>query len=52
MAENVAITALRQRLGFVQGLIQRCNKQLEAPDAPTRNPVRDQSYIKLIKRAG
>jgi hypothetical protein len=35
---NVAATALRKRLAFVQGLIQRCNMQLDPPDTPTLGP--------------
>ena len=35
---NVAVTALRKRLGFVQGLIQQCNMQLDPPDAATLDP--------------
>ena len=35
---NVAVTALRKRLAFVQGLIQRCNVQLDPPDAATLGP--------------
>jgi len=35
---NVAVTALRKRLGFVQGLIQQCNVQLDPPDAATLDP--------------
>ena len=32
---NVAATALRKRLAFVQGLIQRCNVQLNPPVTAT-----------------
>jgi hypothetical protein len=32
---NVAVTALRKRLAFVQALIQRCNLQLDPPDTAT-----------------
>lgn len=35
---NVAVTALRKRLAFVQGLIQRRNVQLDAPAAATLGP--------------
>jgi len=35
---NVAVTALRKRLAFVQGLIQRRNVQLDGPDAATLGP--------------
>src|SRR6266568_2665388 len=35
---NVAVTALRKRLGFVQGLIQQCNVQLDPPGAATLDP--------------
>jgi hypothetical protein len=35
---NVAVTALRKRLGFVQGLIQQCNVQLDPPDAAALDP--------------
>jgi hypothetical protein len=34
---NVAVTALRKRLAFVQGLIHRCNVRLDPP-APPRSP--------------
>jgi hypothetical protein len=33
---NVAVTALRKRLAFLQGLIQRCNVQLHPPDTVTQ----------------
>jgi hypothetical protein len=35
---NVAATALRARLAFVQGLIQQCNLQLDPPDTATLGP--------------
>jgi hypothetical protein len=35
---NVAVTALRKRLAFVQRLIQRCTAQLDPPDAATLGP--------------
>jgi hypothetical protein len=35
---NVAVTALRKRLAFVQRLIQRCNGRLDPPDATTLGP--------------
>jgi len=35
---NVVVTALRKRLAFVQGLIQRCNVPRDPPDAPTLDP--------------
>jgi hypothetical protein len=35
---NVAVTALRKRLAFVQGLIQRCTVPLDPPDAATLGP--------------
>ena len=35
---NVAVTALRKRLAFVQGLIQRCSVPLDPPDAATLGP--------------
>jgi hypothetical protein len=35
---NVAATALRTRLAFVQRLIQQCNLQLDPPDTATLGP--------------
>jgi hypothetical protein len=35
---NVALTALRKRLAFVQGLIQRCNAQTDSP-ADSGTPI-------------
>jgi len=35
---NVAVTALCKRLAFVQALIQRCNRQVDPPDASTLGP--------------
>src|ERR1700694_5558438 len=35
---NVAVTALRKRLAFVQGLIQWCRVPLDPPDAATPGP--------------
>jgi hypothetical protein len=35
---NVAVTALRKRLAFVRGLIQRCHVPLDPPDATTLGP--------------
>ena len=35
---NAALTALRKRLAFVQGLIQRCNLNLDYPPDATTGP--------------
>ena len=36
---NVAVTALRKRLAFVQGLIQRCNVQNVPPADAGTHPI-------------
>src|SRR5207302_525288 len=46
---NVAVSALRKRLAFVQALIQQCSVQPDPPSAtiPGRGP--GPSYVKLPK---
>jgi len=36
---NVAVTALRNRLAFVQELIQRCNVQTDPPADSGTHPI-------------
>jgi hypothetical protein len=48
---NVAVTALRKRLTFVQALIQHCNVQLD-PTPPPWGQVGAPSYLKLIELQG